>query len=743
MKSEVASSEPPSNAEPTALPVRRRPDLVIVRRDSQSEARWTVKDPVTQRFFELGAYERFVLEQLDCPMTPDDLEARFARQFAPHRLSRQQMLEFIGRLWQQGLLVSLSPGAGGHLAGRRQLLDSPPLFQRLSQILVIRTRGVDPDRFLSWLHGWLGWIYSTPVLILALGLIVSAVLAVAMEFDAVLRAMPDFQSFLNVKSAVTGAIVFGLIKVLHELGHGLTCKHFGGECHELGLMWLVVTPAMYCNVSDAWLLSNRWHRAAIGAAGIIVELVLAAVCTFLWWFSEPGAFHDVCFWVMTIGSLNTLLVNGNPLLRYDGYYVLADLLNISNFRTRAQKEVGATLSKWVFGVRQPRSRSRIGERLILLSYGVASWVYQWVVLIGILWFLYHLARPVGLDPVIVGLGLVLVGLRLMTLCLQVGRQVAAWWKGGQMRAIRFSVGVAVVAVIGGLAMSWPLPFTVQGPGLIEHADAQPIFATTPGALESAAAPGAVRAGETLVVLKNPEVEMEILRLRGAVERQTQVVENLSRRVVSESYLAAQLAVARTALTDQQERLHSREREAQHLTLKAPIDGYWWPALTDSISSLQKERTLRSVAMTDSRVVGTWIPAGTTLAVIAPTDEAEVRVLVEQSDVPFVRPQQVVRVKLAQASGRVLSGKVVEVAQRNLESAPVELVKRQELAAKADHQALTTRDVVYEVRVRLDGDSSQLVAGGSVEAKIEVGTMSLWQRLVRFLQLTFRIRESGR
>ena len=79
-----------------------------------------------------------------------------------------------------------------------------------------------------------------------------------------------------------------VVKVLHEFGHGLSCKHFGGECHEMGVMLLVFTPCLYCNVSDSWMLPNKWHRAAIGAAGMYVELFLASIATFVWWFSEPG-----------------------------------------------------------------------------------------------------------------------------------------------------------------------------------------------------------------------------------------------------------------------------------------------------------------------------------------------------------------------------------------------------------------------------------------------------------------------
>ena len=138
-----------------------------------------------------------------------------------------------------------------------------------------------------------------------------------------------------------------MTKVLHEFGHGLSCKHFGGECHEMGVMILVLTPCLYCNVSDSWMLPNKWHRAAIGAAGMYVEVVLASICTFIWWFTEPGLFNYLCLNVMFICSVSTVMFNANPLLRYDGYYILADILEIPNLRQKAthdpQPQAGAVV----------------------------------------------------------------------------------------------------------------------------------------------------------------------------------------------------------------------------------------------------------------------------------------------------------------------------------------------------------------------------------------------------------------
>ena len=158
---------------------------------------------------------------------------------------------------------------------------------------------------------------------------------VAVQFQAVRARLPEFHAFFCLDNLVWFLLAIAVSKALHELGHGLVCKHFGGECHELGLMLLVFTPCLYVNVSDAWLLPNKWHRIAISAAGMAVEVLLAAVCTFIWWFSEPGMLNYLCLNVMFISSVSTLVFNANPLLRYDGYYILSDLMEVPNLRQKA------------------------------------------------------------------------------------------------------------------------------------------------------------------------------------------------------------------------------------------------------------------------------------------------------------------------------------------------------------------------------------------------------------------------
>ncbi len=166
------------------------------------------------------------------------------------------------------------------------------------------------------------------------------------QFEAFQNKLPAFEEFFAAKNWIWLAIVMALTKVFHEFGHGLACKKFGGQCHEMGVMLLVLTPCLYANVSDSWLLPSKWKRAFIAAAGMYVELVLASVAVFVWWFSQPGMINQLALNIVFISSVSTILFNANPLLRYDGYYILSDLLEIPNLRSKGDHH-SATLLRTV------------------------------------------------------------------------------------------------------------------------------------------------------------------------------------------------------------------------------------------------------------------------------------------------------------------------------------------------------------------------------------------------------------
>ena len=311
------ASDLPTTARPLLL--ERRQDLdaewLIVR----GQRWWRLKDPIRMKFWQFGEEEYFLWSQLEAGVSLEELQQRFRGDSRRRRIELPQLHQFLGTLHREGLVFSTAARQADILLDRDDRQRSQRKLQWLTNLLAIRFRGLDPTRLLEWLHPRVAWLF-TPWSLLAFGLLVlSAVLLAGCELETILARLPGASEFLTPTNLVWLAATLGAMKACHEMGHaGSTCRQFGGRCHELGVMLLVFTPCLYCNVSDAWLLPNRWRRMAISAAGMCVEIVLAATATWLWWFSEPGLFSTLCLNVMVIGSVNTLLFNGNPLLRFDG-----------------------------------------------------------------------------------------------------------------------------------------------------------------------------------------------------------------------------------------------------------------------------------------------------------------------------------------------------------------------------------------------------------------------------------------
>lgn len=267
--------------EASGLPLARR-DLEIVPIEYRGEPYWTVKDPVALRYYQLCEEEHFLLKLLDGRLSLDEIVARFEERFAPRRLRRSELAGFLAMLHREGLVAGVAPGQGEQLLIRASARRRQSWLAALGNVLAIRLPGINPDRLLSALTPQLAWIFSPAFFILGVMLMAAAATVTLVNFGTLIERLPRLTEFLGPSNLVWLAVSLALVKTLHELGHAVTCKYFGGECNRLGIMLLVFTPALYCDVSDAWMFRDRWRRIAVSAAGVAVELVLAAVATLVW-----------------------------------------------------------------------------------------------------------------------------------------------------------------------------------------------------------------------------------------------------------------------------------------------------------------------------------------------------------------------------------------------------------------------------------------------------------------------------
>ena len=731
------------------LSIRRRPDLLARRQRYLGKSYWVVKDPVGLHYFRFQEEEYAILQMLDGEISLDEVKQRFEDEFPPQKITLDELQQFLGMLHRSGLILASVQGQGEQLLKRRRERRRKELVGAAANILCIRFKGIDPERFLQWLYPKVRWCFSRMAVALSLACMLSAALLVAVQFGTFRAKLPDFYQFFSPANAFLLALTLGLTKILHELGHGLACRHFGGECHEMGIMILVLTPCLYCNVSDSWMLPNKWHRAAIGAAGMYVEVVLASICTFLWWFSEPGLFHHLALNVMFIASVSTVIFNGNPLLRYDGYYILADVLEIPNLRQKATTILGRKAGEWFLGL-EPTEDPFLPQRhqVLFALYSVAAVLYRWFIFFSILWFLYRIFKPYRLE--VIGWAILtaslggLVGQPLY----QLGKFLQVPGRWDKVKKPRMYGSLAALAAVILAVLFLPYPHSVMATVEVQPRDAASIYVDVPGILTAVhVKPGQrVAAGTELARLDNNELDLKIAQLQGECNVLESKRRNLSYQQSVESQGVAGLAEVEKSLLAKKRQLARLTDEQKRLILKAPCDGTVLPPPSTPKHD-DPEGPLPSWHDTPLEPwnLNAYLEEGVLFCQIGEPSQMEAILVVDQADQPFVREgqQQKVDIKLDALPHDTLHGEVVQWSREPLKIAPRRLSAKTkgELPTKYDPDSGVERPLStsYQGRVPLDDPDGLLLLGFRGRAKIHTDWQTLGQRVWRLLTRTFNFK----
>jgi len=739
-------AEMPTTASERVPAVRARADLRAVRQLHQGVVGWIIKNPLSLDYYRLLDEEYFLLRKLDGRSTPGEIKRAFEARFAPQTIDYDEIQRYVALLHRDGLVVSTAAGQAEPLAKRGAERATQTRRERFGNPFALRFRGVDPDRLLDALYPWLGWFFSSWCVTLCLALIGAAGLVVLARFDEFAAALPTFHQFFTPTNAVLIGVSLALVKVLHELGHGLSCKHFGGECHELGFMLLFGTPTMYCNVSDSWLLPSKWQRAAIGAAGMYVELCLAAPAVFIWRFSEPGIVHSLALNVIFICSVSTLLVNANPLMRYDGYYILSDLLEITNLGSKGAAALRRAAGRLCLGIKYNDAEDPLLPKKhveLFIAYSVASSVYRWIVFFGILWFFNKVFEPYRLDVVGNLLGAIAIG----GLVLAPVRGVRRFFSvPGRMQLVDKSRAAITLSILGAIvlaALVVPLPHRVYAPLEVRPHEAQSVYVEVPGTIEEVLVrPGQyVSKDQPLAKLINVDMELEVEKLFGRWQEAIAAADSLENQAHTDPNAGLRALLARQSTEALRQLYQKRGAELERLYIRAPVAGTILPP-PEVPRKPADDGQLRDWSGTplDAKNLGSTLPAGTLFCRIGDPTKMEAMLLVDQGDIEFIGEDQPVTLRLNDTPGRTWDATVREKSKTDAKIAPRQLSNKAggDLATRTDDSGgERLRSAAYQVRVfPLDDDRGALRIALTGEAKIHVGTQTPAQMLARGFRQTF-------
>jgi len=729
----------PSPNQDLQVPLRARRDLAIQPVWFGRTRYWGIKDPIALRYFQLRDEEYRILQMLDGSITFDMVCQRFERLFAPQRLALTQLQSFLVNLHRQGLVISDLPDQGTQLLDRGRHQARRRHWDRWLNLLAIRFRGLDPEPLLGWLYPKLRWMFSPWCLVTCMLLILCAITLATSRLDVIIGRMPTLHMFFSRQNIIWMFAALGTAKILHEFGHALTCKHFGGECHEMGVMLLAFTPCIYCNVSDSWMLPNKWQRIAVSAAGVLIELALASLGLLLWHFSYPGPLNSLALNLAVVCSISTLIFNGNPLMRFDGYYIFSDLVNIPNLRRQSTTQLKQLLSRWFLGLQLvPDRMLPPGRQWLLAVFAIASTVYRLSVLVAILWILDQTLEPYRLDVLVHALAITVVGSIIFFPLLRLVRFVSNPNLVQANHRMRLAVRGSLALLIGGALLLTPLPSTVKVPVLLEPAAAKRIYSTTSGILSTALEIGqTVASGDPIIQLENDALRQQTADLRTQRNQIAAQLNNLKRQSISDPASGIQIPTTEEKLNAITNQLEQRIREQEQLTLKSPIAGILLPAPTRTAPIDDRQLATWTGSALDLENRGCYVESETLMCLIGDRNHRQAVLVIDQSDIGLIKSQQRVEVQLDQLPGRMLWGTIAEIGELDIEIAPRELLMHADLPVEVDQRGiprpLTT---TYRARVILDQHPENLLLNASGHAKVYVTDRSLARRLIQFLSRSF-------
>jgi len=553
-----------------------------------------VRDAASNEHFRISQQAYNFLGRLDGDRTVAQAWRQSAEQDGDDAVTQPEALEMLARLYDANLLATDRPGDARALLEKRRKRVSREMRGHLQSVLFARIPLFDPDAFLTRWRPVVGWLFSPVGLALWLGLVLVGLGAMAGRFGTLAH---EASRALDPGNLVWLYLAYVVIKGLHELGHGFACKQFGvasgggdsgGEVHAMGVALLIFVPVPYVDASSAWSLRSRGQRVVVSLAGVMVELACASVAAVVWASTGPGSLpHALAANIIILASVSTLVFNGNPLLRYDAYYALSDLLDIPNLWQRSREQLHYLVKRYVFGLRTARSPAySFGEAVILTVYAVGSGVYRVFLSAAIILMLAQRFFVIGVALALLGVAMWGVApLGRFVRYLAVDPEIARVRTRAQAASL---AAISLVAVVVGMI---PVPAHVRLGGVVEPVREQVVRAGVDGFLTSVVETGApVRAGSPVATFESADLDAELRRaaaIRARLRRSMDVALTKD---------PAGVAPYRQQLEAIDARIVRLERDKRSLTVEATVDGVWVaPSLVDHLGSrIERGQTLGKV-----------------------------------------------------------------------------------------------------------------------------------------------------
>lgn len=524
---------------------------------------YVLYEPFTNKFYRLpqGAYE--FVSRLSINKTVGEVWNGMLNSATGEIPGQGEVIEMLAQLYQSNMLMYDGIEDGAKLFERNQKQNRKKVKASLLNIFFLKVPLVDPDALLNKLRWLISCLISKPfALVWLLTVIVAAKYGVE-NFDALKDSTQGFLSPSNI-GWVYVCTVF--VKLLHEFGHASVVKRYGGEVHTLGVMFMLLVPLPYVDATACWSFRDKSKRMLVGAAGMLTEFFIASIALIIWANLGGGILKNLAYNVIIMASVSTVLFNINPLMRFDGYYMLTDLLDMPNLQQRSVQHLKYLLERYIFFKRDAEPVAETwSERVVYFFYGICSSVYRVFLFAG---FIVAISQHYLLLSFFMG-----ILLCLTMVIMPVGRFLKYIFASPGLALVRSRAVILTVLFFGGVfafLFNFPVPDTFKAPGVMEARTYENAVVGEGGIVERVYhyADGLVHKGDTLMLLKNQELEYQLEEKRAQLREATQSYYQALEKA-PENMLPIEKRMG--ALKQELEKL---EEDRRKLAVIAPVGGIW-------------------------------------------------------------------------------------------------------------------------------------------------------------------------
>ena len=704
---------------------------------------WIAEDPLTRRLFRCGDREHRILDWLDSGASVRSIQTRFNAEFAPETIDSQGIRELIAQCNHSGLLRpaqslnTATPQAiefwprpmhamvGLHHPTRSGTELTQPtgpnrlwmlmrwLAKVIGKITQTQVSMVYPDRWLHVPSTRLGFLYSSAAVwfwLSALGVVGGFI---GMRWARFSSELPDFDSLRSPALLVGYGAIFIVTRLIHELGHAIVCKRVGASCKDAGIIVSFGMLCPYVDITDAWKIGSRLKRMGVALAGIYSECILAFFAAVVWLATHPGWMHHLAMQTLLVCTVTTVLFNANPLMKYDGYFVLCDWLNIQNLREKSFETLDA-----MFDGRARRYSP--GLSLFLVFYFFASTLNRVVLIAGLVSMVYFIASQWQLA----GLGTAMI---VLYGCCALVTSMAAWTvslntkkESGKIGRRAVWLGWTAVSLLIAWAVNMPLPSKVFATGAFQVGDRQPVYVNMAGRIHWTIH----AAGSTQVENETPILSLTNSALeRNAYELETQLL-SLDRQVEMLERLVLfdlRLQNRKSGLDSDRDKLLKQldfvKKQQSLLTVTAPVEGWFEPSLAKPAESPANPTDIAlgftaasassgPIFWTSKESIGRVLENRTLIGWVVQDRVPKIECKLLETQIVGIRVGSEVRVCVAQQSTRIFTGRVVELARSSQAS---------ETTPNTRSREDEIRQMSYDIRIAFDeGQDWSLYSNGNAE-----------------------------